>query len=394
MAKPRIFVSSTCFDLGVIRSELRPFIVNMGYEPIMSDYSDILYDPRSHTHESCIREVPNCDVLLLVLGQRFGGTATPSVLEGFDFEALAKGSTSNQLIIDHANLSITQLEVLKAVEHEIPIYAFVDEKVYHDHHVYEKNKHNKSIIEQIKFPSIQKDESAKYIFEFINYLTHRTQNNSITPFSRLDDIKSHLVSQWSFLFQRLLSENRTRSIESKRYQDFSERLDDLKAVVLASMSAKNLRDIAKGAIQFRHLITFISALEMPDHRSALLSTKTWEDLLFEAGIVDVKMSDQPNNPFLRTDLYLIMEDGTFYKCRFNNRYFENIKADWSLFVRSDAETRSAIVDALLDDPDADRSRDVLLMGMTMADYLAESDKDVDVAPRNPWSKVAGAETKW
>lgn len=393
MAKPRIFVSSTCFDLGVIRSELRPFIVNMGYEPIMSDYSDILYDPRSHTHESCIREVPSCDVLLLVLGQRFGGTATTSALENFDFEALAKTSTSSGLLSDHANLSITQLEVLKAVEHEIPIYAFVDEKVYHDHLVYEKNKHNSLIIEQIKFPSIQKDESAKYIFEFINYLTHRIQNNSITPFGRLDDIKSHLITQWSFLFQRLLSENRTRSIESKRYQDFSERLDDLKAVVLASMSAKNLRDIAKGAIQFRHLISFISALEMPDHHSALLSSKSWEELLFEAKIVRVQLSENLNNPFVRTKLYLIMDDDTFYQCRFNNRYYENIKADWASFVRTDSETRSAIVDALLDDPDANRSKDVMLMGITMTEYLSEPDSDLDKIPRFPWSKSSIAEAQ-
>ena len=74
MAKLRIFVSSTCYDLGVIRSELRPFIIALGHEPVMSDYADILYDPRSHTHDSCIKEVPNCDMVVLIIGSRFGGT--------------------------------------------------------------------------------------------------------------------------------------------------------------------------------------------------------------------------------------------------------------------------------------------------------------------------------
>lgn len=370
MAKPRIFVSSTCFDLGVIRSELRPFIVNMGYEPIMSDYSDILYDPRSHTHDSCIKEVPNCDVLLLVLGQRFGGTATPAALEGFDFEALAKTSSSNGILTEHTNLSITQLEVLKAIEHSIPIYAFVDEKVYHDHLVYEKNKDNQAVIEQIKFPSIQKSETAKYIFEFINYLTHRVQNNSITPFARLDDIKNHLVSQWSFLFQRLLSENRTRALESKRYQDFSERLDDLKAVVLASISERNLRDIAKGAIQFRHLISFVSTLNMEDHRRALLSELKWEELLLEAKIVEVKFSEDVDGTF-RGLVYLIVEDGTFYRCRFPRRHYENLRADWALFLRTTPDIRAAITDALLEDPEMGRSREVRLIGTTLEQYLEE-----------------------
>src|SRR5690606_42048929 len=65
----------------------------------------------------------------------------------------------------------------------------------------------------------------------------------------------------------LLSENRNRSIESRRYMDFSERLDDLKAVIMASIATPNLRDTARGAIQFRHLITFLSSLHAPNLRS-------------------------------------------------------------------------------------------------------------------------------
>lgn len=246
MAKLRIFISSTCYDLEVIRSELRPFITEMGYEPVMSDYSDILYDPRSHTHDSCIKEVPNCDMVLLVIGQRFGGTAVPSVIEGLNLDLLKLSTTKTDILDFKEKLSITQLEVLKAVEQSIPVYAFVDEKVLHDHHVYEKNKDKKGVIDEIDFPSIQKRETAKYIFEFINFLTHRVKNNSITGFSRLEDIKGKLIGQWSQLFQRLLSEDKTRSIESRRYADFSERLDDLKAVVLASIATPNLRDTARG----------------------------------------------------------------------------------------------------------------------------------------------------
>ena len=83
---------------------------------------------------------------------------------------------------------------------------------------------------EIEFPSIQKKETAKYIFEFINFLTHRKNNNGIVSFSRLDEIKENLISQWSQLFQRLLLEDKTKSIETRRYIDFSERLEDLKAV--------------------------------------------------------------------------------------------------------------------------------------------------------------------
>lgn len=369
MARPRVFVSSTCFDLGVIRSELRPFISSMGYEPIMSDYSDILYDPRSHTHDSCIKEVPSCDVLILILGQRFGGTATESALEGFDFEALTKASGKPSILEDKEKLSITQLEVLKAVENSIPIYAYVDEKVYHDHLVYEKNKHDEEIIARINFPSIQKRETARYIFEFINFLSHRVQNNSIIPYSRLEDIKSNLVSQWSQLFQRLLSENRVRTIEAKRYRDFSERIDDLKAVVLATISGPNMREIAKGAVQFRHLVTFVSCLKFVDHRSLLLSEYSWEDLLAEARIVEVRVEEVEGRTFQRNTAYLVLDNNTFYRSQITVKYIENIKSDWQLFLRQSVDTRTAITDALLGDSEDGRRPPIMYFDENIDEFL-------------------------
>ncbi|HBE5548536.1 TPA: DUF4062 domain-containing protein, partial [Escherichia coli] len=36
MAGLRVFVSSTCYDLSLLRSQLRIFIQNLGYEPMMS----------------------------------------------------------------------------------------------------------------------------------------------------------------------------------------------------------------------------------------------------------------------------------------------------------------------------------------------------------------------
>lgn len=271
MAKLRVFVSSTCYDLNILRSELRPFIAGMGYEPVMSEYSDILYDPRSHTHESCFKEVPGCDMVVLIIGSRFGGFAIPSSFVNFDFAALQTSSTETCLLETKEKLSITQLEVLKAIEQSIPVYTFVDESVLHDHHVYERNKDKNGVIEHIEFPSIQKQDTAKYIFEFINFLKHRTTNNGVTGFSQLEEIKLHLTRQWSQLFQRLLTENRNKTLEAARYRDFSGRIEDLKAVVLASLATPDLRDIAKGAIQFRQLIAFVSALLFVEPKQLLLS---------------------------------------------------------------------------------------------------------------------------
>ncbi len=336
----------------------------------MSDYSDILYDPRAHTHDSCLKEIPACDMVVLIIGSRFGGTAVPSALSSLDIEFLRNLSTKPAIFEAKEKLSVTQLEVLKAIEQSIPVYAFVDEKVLHDHQVYEKNKDKKDVIDAIDFPSIQKKETARYVFEFINFLSHRVTNNSITPFARLDDIRAHLATQWSQLFQRLLAEDRRRSHEERRYRDFSERLDDLKAVVLASLATPDLRDAAKGAIQFRRLISFVSALRFVNHRKLLLSKVSWDDLLKEARIIDFKVLDDergyPHNTLL------ILSDGTFYRWRYPERALDDLRIDWSSFSTLEPHAREAIVDALLGDRDARRFAPMLYYDRrTVDEYLSE-----------------------
>ena len=215
-------------------------------------------------------------------------------------------------------------------------------------HLYEKNKDKKELIEQIDFPSIQKRETARYIFEFINFLSHRTANNSVTGFSRLDEIKAHLSTQWSQLFQRLLYESRIRTREERTYRDFSKRIEDLKAIVLASLTTPGLRETAKGAIQFRHLIGFFSGIRGVDHRKLLLSDCDWEGLLKSAGISEFRPGE-PEEQLNRNDSFVIMEDRTFYRCRYPQRIFEEFKGDWYKFTQLEGHSREAIVDALLED---------------------------------------------
>jgi Domain of unknown function (DUF4062) len=374
MARPRIFVSSTCYDLNVIRSELRPFIISLGYEPVMSEYYDILYDPREHTHDSCVREVPNCDMVVLIIGQRFGGTGVPAALESIDIENLRLKSSKTELFDHAADLSVTQLEILKAVESAIPVYSFIDDRVMHDHHVYQKNKKNKSVIEQMEFPSIEKRETAKYIFEFINFLSHRSNNNSISGFSRLEDIKETLTSQWAQYFQKLLLESRQITKEARRYADFSERLDDLKAVILASISTPDLRDTARGAVQYRALINYVHGLKFDNSREVLLSNVSWADLFKKAGIVDIKeFTNESVDSWENTNTYLILDDGTFFISSFSCDELEKIKDDWVSFSGLREESRKAIVDVTLEDRTSRRRRLVRHINQTLEEFLAEKE---------------------
>lgn len=208
----KVFISSTCYDLDNVRDGLRDFIYNIGYEPVLSDYGDVLYDPRIHTHISCIEEVKNCDMLVLLIGGRFGGKAISEAVSAVDFEKV-KEIIKAGTVIDDERLSITHLEVLKAIEYGLPVYTFIKQDVLSDYKLYEKNK-DKSIISEITFPSIEKQETAKYIFEFINIVRLRNSGNNIFPFKKETDIEEMLKKQWSSYFQKLIKEQFSKKEKS------------------------------------------------------------------------------------------------------------------------------------------------------------------------------------
>ena len=236
----------------------------------MSDQAEVIFDPRHHTHSSCLREVANCDAVVLIIGARFGGTTVPKALEIIDMDRITDVSKAEKFGDEKHKISITQAETLQAIQTGIPIFAFVDYAVMRDHLTYEKNK-NKEIIGQIEFSSIDKPETAPYIFEFINFLRLRSENNSVFEFTRFEDIESQLKKQWAGIFQRLMHEQRTKAFEGRRIENLSSQIADLKAAVLGSISNGELKETAKGAIRFRLLVDLLYSLALQSKPSDAIS---------------------------------------------------------------------------------------------------------------------------
>lgn len=351
MASLRVFVSSTCFDLGPIRGQLRNFLSTMGYEPIMSDYNDVLYDPRIHTHTSCIEEIATCDLIILIVGSRFGGKAIPEAISKIDFDTILEKSKSVEHLKKKENISVTQLEVLKAVEIEIPIFTFIDNRLWSDHELYEKNK-SKPILKEIEFPSIDKQETAEFIFEFVNFLRHRTKGNSINTFAKFEDIEETLKKQWAGLFQKLLNESRNKQLEFKRIDTLSNQFEDLKTAILTSIGSTNEREVARGVVRFRRLVDFFRNLRLPDYSQLLNNNLTWDEFFFGiVGITNIIDLDNlvPNlNRNMRFRTLLVKNDDTFYEVRYGMEYINELAQEFEAFVSLPSETRNIIFDALGD----------------------------------------------
>jgi len=325
----------------------------MGYDPIMSDYEDVLYDPRVHTHTSCVDEVTNCDVLILIIGSRFGGKATIESLNRINFDKIENESLSVDFLKEKEALSVTQLEVLKAIENAIPVYTFIDKKVWHDHALYEKNK-SKDIIDQIVFPSIEKQETAKFIFNFINFVRLRTQGNNIFTFEKGQDIEEILKKQWASYFQRLLYEQRFADAERKRIDILSDQFEDLKTAILTSISNVDQREIARGIVRYRKLFDFLFSLKILTPSYLIDTNDNWDELLQYAGIRDIidlnnLGIDYSRRP-MRSRTFLIRDDYSFYEYRFSVDHLGELSLDWSTFIVMEHESRKIIVETLSEMP--------------------------------------------
>ena len=350
MASLKVFVSSTCYDLGIVRGQLRTFLINLGHEPIMSEYNDILFDPRTHTHENCAQEIKNADVVILIIGSRFGGTAIPKTISALDLESLKNQSRGTKIIDNPEKMSITQIEVLNAIESNVPIFTFIDSRVAYDHLFYEKNK-NKGFLDSLEFPSIDKKESATYIFEFINYLRLRSKNNSIYEFSKLADIEDYIKKQWSYLLQRLLNEQKNKLVEEKRLDFLSKQIEDIKTAILTTIPSDELKETAKGAIKFRGVVNFLlSFKEESEDEDIILSRITWDEVLLRFNIAKVIPAKDIKRKYRRKDVVaFVRTDGKFYLSRYEfDIVNDHIKKDWEDFSKLPDLRKKAIFNAIKD----------------------------------------------
>jgi len=238
-------------------------------------------------------------------------------------------------------LSITQLEVMKAIESKIPVFAFVDSRVYADHNIYQTNK-SKPFVSEIEYPSISKQETARYIFEFITFLTHRVTNNGLISFSDFSDIESHLLRQWSMLFQTLLNEQREKQLDERRTAVVIEQIQDLKAVMLQSISGANARDVARGVIKYRRMLDLLRGMRaVPSAPDPTTFEGTLQQFLDETGVVDITSSDRSG---IFSSL-LILKDGTFFAARLPFRY-ERLAEDWETWKQLSGESKREILAAV------------------------------------------------
>jgi hypothetical protein len=185
MAKPRVFISSTYYDLKHVRSSLESFIELLGYDPVLSEKDDIAYLPDVPLDESCYREARNSDIYVLIVGGRYGSPISTQRLE-----------RGRERDFYHRYESITRHEYDNAFERNIPIYILIDASVDAEYQTWQENRDNL----KVKYAHVD----SVNIFMFIESIREKVKNNPVKTFSRYAEIESYLKDQWAGFFRELI----------------------------------------------------------------------------------------------------------------------------------------------------------------------------------------------
>lgn len=73
ITKPKIFISSTIYDFSDLRSALKYWLEELGYEAMLSDYNDFTKPLDKNSYDACLKSIEQADYFLLLVGARMGG---------------------------------------------------------------------------------------------------------------------------------------------------------------------------------------------------------------------------------------------------------------------------------------------------------------------------------
>lgn len=149
---PKVFLSSTIYDLRDLRDVVQNALRKKGYTVLASEDGSIPVNSNKHSYEVCIEAARNCDSLIAIIDGRFGG------------------------LMPDGKTSITRAEVETALGNGKQVYIFVRQGVWDAKEIYGANTKaghpfvpNKIVDDERVFhviDAIRKRATGNWIFQF------------------------------------------------------------------------------------------------------------------------------------------------------------------------------------------------------------------------------------
>lgn len=170
---PNIFISSTIADLQYLRDAIRDAVVDLRYHPVMSEHGEVGYIRPTTAATSCYRTVEQCQMVILIIGKRYGSPGD----DGF---------------------SVTHKEYLAAKEASIPVITLVEQQVLHYKEVFDASP------DSDLWKTFSRMDRPSSTFKLIDDIASSEIFNGLVSFTSAVDAKEKLKLQIAdFVGERL-----------------------------------------------------------------------------------------------------------------------------------------------------------------------------------------------
>lgn len=168
---PRVFISSTYYDLKQLRQDLSQSLIDLGLTPLASEFDSFPVNPDIRAIENCIEVVKaEADVFILIVGKRYGYVDTNN------------------------DKSVTNLEYIAATSKGIPVFVFVDRELISAIPFYKQNP-------EADFTNIVDN---KAVFDFVINIRER-EGRWVFSFDTAQDVVKNMKTQFARLLMDGLS---------------------------------------------------------------------------------------------------------------------------------------------------------------------------------------------
>jgi hypothetical protein len=195
--KPRVFISSTYYDLKYLRESLEKILFNLNFDPVLFEANKVTFEHGKPLDISCFNEVKTCHIMILIIGGRYGSSISE------------QDSDVEKQLYDEEYISITRKEYETAFKDNIPVFVCIDKNVYGEYNTYKINRDfydNAVSAGDFKFFHVD----SVNVFKFIDLVATK----ALKTFERVEEIELYLKDQISGMFYLYLE-----SLKSKDRQD-------------------------------------------------------------------------------------------------------------------------------------------------------------------------------
>lgn len=229
MAKPRVFIGSTIFDLYFARECVADFVKSLGYEPVRDEQGDVPYSPGTEPARACPKAAGGCDMFIFIVGGRFGSPAPQPP----NHEPATRP--------DSWCRSVTMTEYEEAKRNNVPVYVFVEGRVMDSYEAYcAQRTKDAEAARRREWPAV----GDPRVFDVLDEVAAPGTFNAVVRFNTLREIKRWLRQHWAERFQTLLDQTRAQLEKDGPRKEVAESAQTLRARAHHEVLVESVKTLA------------------------------------------------------------------------------------------------------------------------------------------------------